>query len=80
MSDKTIKATNARGDVVAEYPDFDPGDPVSVAPDRLGSNVRDAESGWVFAGPTRHPSTAVIRDSKHGSSVHVERERLSPRR
>ncbi len=79
MNEKVLAVTNASGEVVAEYPDFEPGQPVKVRPDRLGANVTDADSGGVFAGPTRHPSTAVIRDVRHNTTVHVDRDRLASR-
>ncbi len=76
---KTLTVTNARGDIVAEYPDFEPGYPVRVLPAPDGSNVASADDGWEFAGATRHPSTAVIRDCHYRTTVHVERDRLRPR-
>lgn len=71
--------TNVAGDVVAVVPDFDPGEAVRVLPDPAGANIVDAEDGWEFAGPTRHPATAVIRDCRRGSTVHVDRTRLTDR-
>lgn len=76
---KTLQVTNARGDIVAEYPDFEPGSPVRVLPARDGSNVASADDGWEFAGATRHPSTAAIRDCHYNTTVHAERDRLLPR-
>jgi len=79
MMSKTLTVRNLNGDTIAEYPDFDPGDPIAVLPARDGSNVVAAGDGWEFAGPTRHPGTAVIRDCRHRSTVHVDRDRLRPR-
>lgn len=66
-------------DVKDRVPDFDPGDPVRVLPDAAGSNVVNADDGWEFAGPTRHPRVAVIRDVHFNSTVHVDRVRLTDR-
>lgn len=76
---KKLSVTNARGDIIAEYTDFDPGQTVQVLPARDGSNVAYAEDGWEFVGPTRHPGTAVIRDCRYNTIVHVERDRLISR-
>lgn len=75
---KTLEVTNARGDVTEVYPDFDPGDPVRVAPDLSGANLPEAETGWLFRGPTRHPRYAVIEDREFHTTVEVDRTRLSP--
>lgn len=76
---KTLQVTNAAGEVTETYPDFDPGQPVRVACDRHGANIAHAEDGHVFRGPSRHPRYAVIEDTQYGTTVEVERERLSPR-
>lgn len=76
---RTLTITNLAGDVITEVPDFDVGEPVRVLPDPIGSNVADAGDGWEFTGPTRHPSTAVIRHSLQNATVHVDRTRLLPR-
>ena len=77
--DRTLTVKNMAGDVIAEYPDFAPGQAVRVLPAPDGSNVTSAEDGWEFVGPTRHPYSAVIRDVAHGSTVHVARDRLESR-
>jgi hypothetical protein len=77
--ERTVVVKNMAGEIVAEYPDFAPGQAVRVLPAPDGSNVVSAEDGWVFAGPTRHPYAAVIRDVAHNSTVHVDRNRLVAR-
>jgi len=67
------------GEIVAEYPDFAPGQAVRVLPAPDGSNVVSAEDGWVFSGQTRHLYAAVIRDIAYNSTVHVDRIRLVAR-
>lgn len=79
VTSKALRVTNAAGDVIVEYSDFDPGQPVSVAAARDGSNVAAASDGWVFRGPSRHPRYAVITDTRFGTVIEVERERLTPR-
>jgi hypothetical protein len=76
---KTLTVTNLAGQVTATYPDFDPGQPVRVAPDRHGSNVTAAEDGWTFRGPSRHPQYAIVEHTAHRATVEVERARLSLR-
>ncbi|MEN3225330.1 MULTISPECIES: hypothetical protein [Mycolicibacterium] len=76
---RTLQVTNARGDVTAEYRDFEPGQSVRVLPDRSGATVAGADEAWVFVGPTRHPYAAVIRETVHGTTVHMDRERLVAR-
>ena len=75
----TLTVRNIAGDTVAEYPDFEPGQPVRVLPDNQGCNFVGAGTLWSFVGPTRHPYTAVIRESQHGTTVHVNRNRLVAR-
>lgn len=77
--DRVVTVKNLVGEVIAEYPDFERGQPVQVLPAPDGSNVTAAEDGWVFDGPTRHPYAAVIRDVRFDSTVHVDRVRLRPR-
>lgn len=76
---KTLQVTNACGDVTAEYPDFEPGQPVLALPERSGAAVAGADDARVFVGPTRHPDTAVIRETVHGTTVHMDRDRLVAR-
>lgn len=76
---KTLQVTNDRGDVTAEYPNFEPGQPVLVLPDCSRAAVAGADDTWVFVGPTRHPDTAVIRETVHGTTVHMDRDRLVAR-
>ncbi|MFN8034057.1 MAG: hypothetical protein U0Q47_12280 [Mycobacterium sp.] len=72
------------GHVAAAYPDFTPGQPLRVLPDRV-SDLWPAEAGsvvddgWTFVGPTRHPYEAVIRDDRFGTTVHMDRNRLQVR-
>lgn len=75
---KTLIVTAANGDVIATYPDFDPEQPVTVLPAKDGSNYADPD-GWVFVGPTRHPYSAVIRELRYNTTVHIDRDRLRPR-
>lgn len=75
---KTLQVTNVAGEVIATYPDFEPGQPVRVGPDRQGANVAGADDGYVFRGPSRHPQYAVIEDTRLNTTLEVERDRLSP--
>jgi hypothetical protein len=77
--ERTLVVKNMAGEIIAKYPDFAPGQAVRVLPAPDGSNVVSADDGWVFAGPTRHPYAAVIRDVAHNSTVHVDRNRLVAR-
>jgi len=75
---KTLAVTGANGEIIAEYPDFEPGQPITVLPANDGSNYVDPD-GWVFVGPTRHAYNAVIRETRYNTTVHIERNRLRPR-
>lgn len=79
MSAQTLKVTNAKGDVVAEYPDFAPGQLIQITVDRQGANIGDAADGYAFRGPSRHPQYAVIEHLRTHTTVEVERERISLR-
>lgn len=41
-----------------------------------GANIGGADDLWEFVGPTRHPYSAVIRETQFNTTVHIERERL----
>lgn len=80
----TITERFANGEVAAVYPDFDKGQPVRVMPDTVGAfeitpDHVERETGWVFVGPTRHPYAAVIRETRYGTTVHMDRNRLLAR-
>lgn len=72
------------GQIAATYPDFAVGQPLRVLPERV-SSIWPTEAGSVvddgcsFAGPTRHPYAAVIRDDRYGTTVHMDRNRLQAR-
>ncbi len=71
------------GAVVAQYPDFEAGDPVRVLP-AIVSAIFPAEGSvvddnWSFAGPTRHPQYATVRHDHDQVTVAMERHRLQPR-
>lgn len=72
------------GAIAATYPDFDPGQPLRVLPERVSSIWPSkagpvVDDGWTFLGPTRHPYNAVIRDDRFGTTVHMDRQRLQAR-
>lgn len=75
---KTLTVRGANGETIAEYPDFDKDQPITVLPAKDGSNYADPD-GWVFVGPTRHAYNAVIRETRYNTTVHIERNRLRPR-
>lgn len=75
----TITEFYANGEIAAVYPDFAAGEPVRVLPETNGSNFAGADTIWSFVGPTRHTYKCVIRESVHGTTVHVDRRRLEPR-
>ncbi len=82
---KYLESRDIAGDVVARYPDFDCGEFVVILPDRVsnawpsdaGSMV---QTGRIFVGPTRHPYAAVVRETRFGTTVHVQRDQLRPSR
>jgi hypothetical protein len=80
----TIVSYFANGTVAAEYPDFEKGTPVRVLPETVGAyavsaDMVERENSWVFVGPTRHPYAAVIRETRYGTTKHVDRTRLIAR-
>jgi len=80
---KTLAVKGIAGAVVAEYPDFEAGEPVRVLP-AIVSAIFPAEGSvvddsWSFAGPTRHAQYATIRHDRDQVTVAMERHRLQPR-
>jgi hypothetical protein len=78
---KTLVTYFANGDVASEYPDFEPGQPVRIMPENVGTyevtaRTVEYETCWEFVGPTRHPYAAVIRETRYGTTVHMDRNRL----
>jgi hypothetical protein len=52
-----------------------PGLVVDILPAKDGSNFGNAK-GWTVVGPTRHPYNVVVREPDHGTTCHVDIDRL----
>lgn len=80
---KTLTVTAVSGEVIASYPDFDPGTPVRVLPpiisNATGSDTRIVDDNWAFDGPTRRPEYATIRHHHAHFTIAIERDRLQRR-
>jgi hypothetical protein len=71
------------GTVIAEYPDFTPGEALRVLPAIVSSTFPTegsvVDDNWSFAGPTRHAEYATIRHDRDNVTVAMERHRLQRR-
>ena len=52
-----------------------PGTTVNILPDRDGCTWANP-TGWTVVGPTRHAYAVVVREPDHGTTVHVNIDRL----
>lgn len=80
---KTLAVKAVSGALIAEYPDFEAGEPLRVLPAivsaRFPAEGSVVDDNWSFAGPTRHPQYATMRHDHHHATVAIERHRLQPR-
>ena len=80
---KTLTVRAISGTVIAEYPDFRPGEALRVLP-AIVSSIFPTEGSviddnWSFVGPTRHAEYATIRHDRDNDTVAMERHRLQRR-
>jgi hypothetical protein len=80
---KTFTVQAISGIVIAEYPDFAPGQGLRVLPAIVSSIFPTegsvADDNWSFVGATRHAEYATIRHDSDNITVAMERHRLQRR-
>jgi hypothetical protein len=80
---ETLVVTSVSGYVIAEYPDFAPGEPLRVLPaivsDIFPAQGSVVDDNWSFTGPTRHPEYATIRHDRDHATMAMARDRLQAR-